>query len=260
MTGSGFLNGLTTVTFGSGITVEKVTVQNSSTLTATITIAGDAAVGGRVISVTNPPPGGGAVTLAGKFTVLPENPVPAIESASPSSAQRRDILDVTLTGSGFVPDLTAVSFGPDITVNALEVHSPTSLTANIRIGSGATLGIREVSASNAAPGGGSGVLTNGFTVLQENPAPSVAVALPDFASAGVSTDVTLVGSGFVQGLTSVSFGPGITVNSVNVVMWTSLIVNITIAADAAKGPRNVTVTNPAPGGGTFIMNDGFVVM
>lgn len=260
LTGSGFVNGLTTVAFGPGISVNKVDVQSSTALTATISIGGAAALGARDVSVTNPAPGGGSATLAAAFTVLPVNPAPAITGASPSSGQRRDVFDVTLTGSGFIQNVTTVTFGPDITVNTVQVNSPTSLTANIRIGSAATLGARSVSASNPAPGGGTGTLTNGFTVLQENPAPSATLIIPDNAPRGVTTNVTLIGTGFVQGLTSVSFGPGIQVNSVTVVFWTSLIANITIAPDAAPGPRNVTVTNPAPGGGTFIMNDGFVVM
>jgi hypothetical protein len=260
LTGSGFLMGSTTVTFGSGVSVNRVAVASSTALTATITIASGASLGPRNVSVTNPPPGGGSSVFAGGFTVLQENPAPSIASASPSTGQRRDILDVSLTGSGFIPNLTTVTFGPDITVNAVQINGPTSLTANIRIGSAASLGTRDVSATNAAPGGGTGTLPNGFTVLQENPAPSVTMALPDFAPADVTTNITLIGSGFVQGLTSVSFGADITVNSVNVVFWTSLIANITIGKNAAKGPRNVSVTNPAPGGGTFIMNDGFIVM
>jgi hypothetical protein len=259
LTGSGFLSGLTTVTFGPDVTVNTVSVQSSTALTATVTITAAAALGPRAISVTNPAPGGGNFTLAGGFTVLAENPVPAIASASPGTGQRRDNLDVTLGGSGFVPNLTTVSFGPDITVNTVQVNSPTSLTANIRIGGAATLGARDVSVANPAPGGGTAVLTGGFTVLQENPPPSVTSALPDFASTGVTTNVLLTGSGFVQGLTSVSFGPDITVNSVNVFFWTSLIANITIAPNAAKGTRHITVSNPPPGGGTFIMNDGFDV-
>lgn len=259
LTGSGFLSGLTTVTFGPDVTVNTVAVQSSTSLTAAVTIAAPAALGPRGISVTNPPPGGGSFTLAGGFTVLAENPAPAITGASPGTGQRRDMLDVVLTGSGFVPNLTTVSFGPDITVNTMQVNSPTSLTANIRIGGAATLGARDASVANPAPGGGTATLPGGFTVLPENPAPSVTSALPDFATAGATTNVLLTGSGFVQGMTSVSFGADISVNSVNVIFWTSLIANITVAPNAAKGTRHITVSNPPPGGGTFIMNDGFEV-
>ena len=47
---------------------------------------------------------------------------------------------------------------------------------------------------------------------------------------------------FVQGATSVSFGAGVRVNSVNVTNATSLTVNIPIEAGAALGGRTLTVT------------------
>jgi hypothetical protein len=260
LTGSGFRAGLTTVTFGPGVDVNGIAVHSPTALTATVSIAATASLGARNVAVTNPSPGGGSAVLAGGFTVLPEHPVPSVLAADPATAQRRETLDVTLTGTGFVQDVTAVSLGPEITVNTVRVDDSTSLTANVRIGSAAALGTRDVSVTNGAPGGGTGTLSNGFTVLQENPPPSATMALPDIAPAGVTANVTLLGSGFVQGLTTVSFGADITVNSVTVIFWTSLVANITIAADAAPGPRGVSVTNPAPGGGTFVMNDGFTVL
>jgi hypothetical protein len=260
VTGSGFLTGATAVTFGEGVRVDDVTVESPTALTATVTIAADTELGARHVTVTNPPPGGGTSRLEAGFTVEPENPSPAVTGVEPNAGQRRDRLDVVLTGSGFVPGLTAPSFGPDVVVHEVQVQSATSLTAEISIGSGATLGARAVWASNPPPGGGTGSLPDGFTVLEENPPPTATAALPDAGSRGMTLTVTLVGSGFVQGLTSVSFGEGITVNSVNVVFWTSLNASITIAASAETGPRDVTVTNAPPGGGTFIMHDGFTVL
>jgi hypothetical protein len=259
LTGSGFLAGVTTVSFGSNVTVNNVTVRSGTALTANISIGAGAALGARNVSVANPPPGGGSATLPAGFTVLPVHPAPDIGSASPDAVQRRDELDVTLTGSGFLPGLTTVTFGPDITVNDVTVVGPASLTANIRIGSGAALGSRDISVSNPAPGGGTVALKDGITILEENPAPTVTDALPDSGIRGTALTVVLLGSGFVQGLTSVSFGEDITVNSVTVVFWTSLSVNITIGSTASPGRRDVAVTNAAPGGGTFIMRNGFLV-
>lgn len=259
LTGSGFMPGATTVSFGSRITVSNVSVASPTSLTARISIAADAALGARNVSVTNPGPGGGAATLAGGFTVLAANPPPAVTVATPNAVQRKDRRDVALTGSGFLPGLTTVSFGPDITVHEVQVNSPTSLTANISIGAGASLGTRSISATNPAPGGGTGTLADGFAVLEENPAPTLTGTFPSFGVRGFTLNVTLLGSGFVQGLTTVSFGDDIVVNSVNVVFWTSLTANITIAPGAATGMRSISVTNASPGGGTFIMHDGFSI-
>lgn len=259
LTGSGFMDGATAVTFGPGVSVNDITVHGATTLTVAIVIAADAELGARDVTVTNPGPGGGHTSLAGAFTVLPENPTPTIDSASPSAVQRRDARDVTLTGSGFLADVTSVTFGPDIAVDDVQVIGPTSLIASIRISAGAALGSRDIAVTNPAPGGGTGTLEDGFTVLEENPAPSATAVLPEIGLRGATMNVTLVGSGFVQGLTSVSFGPDITVNSLTVHLWTSLSVNITIGADAALGRRDVSVTNAPPGGGTFIMHDAFTV-
>jgi hypothetical protein len=260
VTGSGFLTGATEVSFGEGVRVDDITIESSTALTATLSIAANAELGARDVTVTNPPPGGGTARLADGFTVLEENPAPTVSGADPSAGQRRDRLDVTLTGTGFVEGLTTPGFGPDITIHEVRVDDDTSLTANISIGSAATLGARAVTVINPAPGGGTGTLPDGFTVLEENPAPTATAVIPDAGAQGTTLTVTLVGSGFVQGLTSVSFGAGITVNSVTVVFWTSLNASITIAADAEVGPRDVAVTNAPPGGGTFIMHDGFMVL
>jgi hypothetical protein len=257
--GSGFAPGMTTVSLGSGITLGPVQVNSATSIAVRATIAAATQLGARDIAVAIPGPGGGTATLAGGFTVLPEHPAPAVTAASPDAGQRRDQFDVRLTGTGFVPNVTTVSFGPGVTVNSVQVHEATSLTANIRIGADAELGSRAVTVTNGPPGGGTAMRANAFTVLEENPAPGATRALPESGRRGSTLSVIVLGSGFVQGLTSVSFGDGISVNSVTVVFWTSLSANITIAPDAALGPRNVTVTNPAPGGGTFIMNDGFHV-
>ena len=57
-------------------------------------------------------------------------------------------------------------------------------------------------------------------------------------------DVEIAGTltSFLQGKTSVSFGDGITVNSVTVVNPTVLIANITVAVTALTGPRDISVT------------------
>jgi hypothetical protein len=259
LTGSGFMDA-TTVSFGPDISVSAVTVSSATSLTATIGIPAGATLGPRDVTVTNPAPGGGSATRTGGFTVLPEHPQPTIDDIEPSTMQRQDTRDVTLTGSGFVPGVTTVSFGPDITIEEVRVTSPASLTATVRIHASATLGTRPVSVINPAPGGGTATLSDRFTVLQENPPPSASEVIPAVGLRGATLNVTILGSGFVQGLTSVSFGQGIAVNAVNVALWTSLTANITIASDAQPGPRDVSVHNSPPGGGTFILHNAFRVL
>src|SRR6185369_12101433 len=83
-----------------------------------------------------------------------------------------------------------------------------------------------------------------FTV-QAPPAqpPTLTNVQPNFGVAGNAVGVTLTGTNFVAGATTVVVsGTGITVGTPNVTGPTSLTVTLTIAANAATTARNVTVT------------------
>jgi hypothetical protein len=80
---------------------------------------------------------------------------------------------------------------------------------------------------------------------------------PASAIRGNTLDVTVTGENFEEG-SSVSFGIGIRVNTVTFTSGTELTVNITIAASAALGDRDVTVTNPNGRSGSLL--NGFEVL
>src|SRR5205807_6147233 len=92
------------------------------------------------------------------------NPAPTLTSIAPTSGNISDTLDVVFNGTNYISGVTTVNLGANITVNSVTVNSSIKLTANITIGSGATVGPRNVSMTNPAPGGGTATLTNGFTV------------------------------------------------------------------------------------------------
>src|SRR5205823_3408193 len=92
------------------------------------------------------------------------NPTPTLTSISPTNGNLGDTFDVVFNGTNYIQGVTTVSFGTNITINSVTVSSSIKLTANITIGSGATVGQRNVSVTNSAPGGGTATLTNGFTV------------------------------------------------------------------------------------------------
>jgi len=88
------------------------------------------------------------------------------------------------------------------------------------------------------------------------PTPATVISLTsNSGNQGQTLDVTIAGANFT-GATAVSFGDGITVNRFNVSNDTQITANITIAADAAPGTRDVSVTTPA-GAGT--LTGGFTV-
>src|SRR2546428_4357741 len=89
-TGSDYISGVTTVDFGSNITVNSTTVTSTTSLTANITITATAPTGARTVTVTNPNPGGGSATAS----VTVDNPAPTLTSIAPTSGTRLQTLDV----------------------------------------------------------------------------------------------------------------------------------------------------------------------
>lgn len=111
-------------------------------------------------------------TLTGSpvsFTTTATNPLPTLLSLSPNRGGRGSRINVTITGTNFLADVTTVSFGADITVNSQSVSSATQIAANISISSTASTGGRDVTVTNAGPGGGTSTLTNGFTIDSSTP-------------------------------------------------------------------------------------------
>jgi hypothetical protein len=95
------------------------------------------------------------------FTI--NNPAPTLTSIAPDNGNLSDTLDVVFNGTNYISGVSSVSFGADTTVNSVTVNSSTKITANITIGSGATVGARNVSVINSTPGGGTSA-TQSFTV------------------------------------------------------------------------------------------------
>ncbi len=242
LAGTNFL-GVTTVSFGSGITVNSFTVDSATQISASISVSGSATVGARDVSVTN---AAGTGTLTSGFTVDPAPPT--IGSASPNQGVQAQTENVTISGTYFT-GATSVDFGADITTNSFTVDSATQITANITIGAGAAPGLRDFSVTTP---GGTATLTNGFTVLT---LPVISGVSPVEADQGQALTVTITGTGFT-GVTAVDFGSGIAVNSYTVDNATQISASISVNDSATVGARDVSVTNAA---GTGTLTSGFTV-
>ena len=164
---------------------------------------------------------------------------------------------VTLNGAftNFTPGVTTAFFGAGITVGTVTVNGPSLASVPITIAAGAQVGLRSVSVST-----GSEVVTllNAFTVLQG--VASVSGIDPNAGQLGLTRDVSITGAftNWQSGITSVSYGAGVTVNSNVVNSPTSLTTNVTIDGAATLGPRDVVVTTgtevlTVPGG--FVVTD-----
>jgi len=250
LSGSNFVSGATVQVSGSGVTASSVSFVNSTTITAVFTVAGGATVGARSVTVTNPGPGGGA-SGSQTFTVnAASNPVPVLSSISPNSGQQGQAVNVTLSGSNFVSGATVQVSGSGVTASSVSFVNSTTITAVFTVAGGATVGARSVTVTNPGPGGGaSGSQTFTVTVPQ-NPVPVITSLNPNSANQGATNvDVQILGSNFVAGGSLGITGVGITVNSAFFISSTQLSMNLTIAADAPLGARDVFVINPGPGGG-----------
>ncbi len=233
LTGTNFIPGATTLTVsGSGVIGTSVNVVSGTSLTANFIVDPSAALGTRSITVSTVSGTSGSVT----FTVNPG--APSLSSINPTSGNRGTSVAVTLTGTNFVAGVTTITVsGSGVTGTSVNVTSGTSLTATLVIDSTADLGGHNVTVSTAA--GSSGPIL--FAV--NPPAPTLTLINPASGAQGTAVPVTLGGTNFVAGATSVAIsGSGIIGSSVTVVSSTSMTALFVIDAAAPTGSRSITVT------------------
>ncbi len=144
--------------------------------------------------------------------------------------------------------------GSGVTVTNVVVGSRTSLTANFVLDPAAATGARTVTVTTASGTSGPRI----FTVNLPPPgAPTLTSVTPNQGIQGTTVAVTLTGTNFVVGATTVAVsGGGVTVNNVVVGSSTSLTANFVLDPAAAAGARSVTVTTAAgtSGAQTFTIN------
>ena len=250
VTGTGFVSGATTSFSGSNITVNSTTFVSATTLTVNISISSGALVGTRAITVTNPDAGNG--TSGSIFTV---NAAPTVTAVSPTSRDAGAVnQNLTITGTNFITGATVAFSTNGITVNSTTFNSATSLSVNISISSGATVGTRTITVTN----GDGSVVTSG-SIFTVNAAPTVTAVSPSSRAQGTSNQsLTVTGTNFITGATATFSATGITVNSTTFVNATSLTVNVTVASNAATGAGTISVLNgdgsTATSGSIFTVN------
>ncbi len=96
-----------------------------------------------------------------------------------------------------------------------------------------------------------------FAVI--NPSPTVTKVTPSSGRRGQILSVSILGTGFLPGVTTVSFGDMIA-TSTSVRSWTELAVTVSIDTAAATGDRDVYIFNGSPGGGVGSLAGAFVVI
>jgi hypothetical protein len=238
ITGTNFVNGAVVRWNGSD---RPTTFVSSTQLTAAIPASDVATAGTASVTVFNPAPGGGMSNTA-TFTIQASNPTPTITVISPATTVAGSGgFTLTITGTNFVNGSVVRWNGSDRTTGFV---SSTVLTATIPASDVATAGTASVTVFNPAPGGGT---SNTATFTITNPSPTISSISPATAVAGSGGfTLTITGTNFVNSAKVRWNGSD---RPTTFVSSTRLEAAIPASDVATAGTANVTVFNPAPGGG-----------
>lgn len=181
----------------------------------------------------------------GDGNVQPSNPLPMLTSVSPTSALAGSAaFTLTANGAAFVSASTVHWNGASRPTTFV---SSTQLTAAISAGDIANAGTVQITVVSPGPGGGTSSAI-AFTINPVVPVPTITSLDPPGVVAGrPSFDLVVSGSGFVQGSTLKWNGAD---RATTFVSATQVKATIAAADVATPGSVLVTVTNPAPNGGT----------
>jgi hypothetical protein len=231
LTGTNLVAGATIGLSGTGISVSNTTVVSATQMTATLTVASNAATGPYQVMVTT----SGGTSSAKPFTVSPSLP-PTLTSISAASAVQGQSVPVTLTGICFIAGATIGLSGTGIVVSNTAVVSGTQITATFTIAGNATAGVRNVTVTTSA--GISGAQT--FTVSAASP--TFTAISPNSGVHGLNVPVTLTGANFITGATIGLSGTGVAVSNTVVINATQISALFAIAGNATVGVQNVSIT------------------
>jgi IPT/TIG domain len=232
--GSNFTAGSTVnvVAPANGLTVTGVTIVSPTQINATFNTTATATIGPRSITVTNP----GGTSGPATYTVLG----PVLTSIAPTSAPRGQgaAIPVDIFGSGLTGASAVTVSGGGITVGPITVVSDTQISTTFTISATAAGTARTVTVT--APGG----VSNSVAFTVTIPAtPTLASISPATGVRGTTVPVTLTGTNFITGETTVAVsGTGVTVSGVTVTSPTTVTATFTISTTATLSARTVTVT------------------
>ena len=188
-----------------------------------------------------------AVAIFSQPTLASTNPV------APSVRGQGAISTIQVTGTGYADGLTA-DFGPGTTVRSVTVNSPTSADVSLAVAPDAALGTRTVQLTSAD--GATASRADAFTVAA---APVVTDLTPATGKRSDVVHAVLTGSGFVAGGDFAIIVAGVTVtNPVVSADGKSVSADLTVASNAASGPRSLFLIN-ADGGRASKLNAFSVV-
>jgi len=245
VTGTGILSGASVVWSGGPFAANAnvpTTVVSQTQATATIDAGLFILPGAYDVSISNPPPGGGATPNLVPFTVtVGTYPVPTISYFNPPQ--------VVAGGAAFTMQVVGNNFASTavLQVNGsarpTTVIFPNQLSAQIPASDIAAAGTAHITVSNPTPGGGPSAPAV-LTIATPNPVPTITSISPTSGETGFGAHVIINGTNFVA-LPNVYFN-GTFVGS-SFISSTQLTTDFNIG-NLTPGVYPLTVVDPFPGG------------
>ena len=241
VTGSKFVAASSVKWNGAGLTTTFV---SATQLTALVPASDLLNGGAQAVTVVNPTPGGGTSNSA-SFTVVAANPLPALTSLEPSSvAAGSSPFTLIVTGSAFVPASVVDWNGAALATTYVSATQLTALVPALDLGSA---GAATVTVTTPAPGGGTSNAST-FTINSVNPVPTLSSLSPTSVTAGSAAfSLSVTGTGFVPASLVEWNGVGLATTYVSATQLTALVPAAVLLSAATP---SVSVSTPAPGGGT----------
>lgn len=243
--GTGFVSGARVLWNGFGI-YTNTTFISGTQLTAALSDSVLTSQGTATITVQNPD---SSTSNGVMFTItapVASNPVPSLTSISPTNATAGGAaFTLTVNGSNFISSSVVQWNGSS---RATTFVSSNQLAAAITAADiGSTSGPVQVTVFNPTPGGGTSSPLNFSINATSNPAPVITSVSPLSATVGgAAFTLTVTGSNFIS--SSVVQWNGSS-RATTFVSSTQLTAAITAADIITAGSAQVTMFNPAPGGG-----------
>jgi hypothetical protein len=258
LTGSGtsFAPGSTVGVGGTGVQASAVDVQSPTRIAVTLTVAADAALGLRDVTVSSG--SGKTATGIGALEIVAAPATATLLSVAPASLAAGTTEDVTISGALTHFGATTVpAFGADVQVNHVTAGSATSLVANVTVAPAAAAGLRSVRVTTGAED-----LTyeGAFVITPAVPVPRLTGVSPRSGARGSTVEVEITGAdtAFVDGASAALVsGDGVQVLSTGVTGPTEAFAQLTIAPDAPLGLRDLTVRT---GDREAVLRDSFDVV
>jgi IPT/TIG domain len=235
VSGTNFRSG-STITFGG--TPIPTTFVSPTSLEGTLAASFLQGSGNFPVGVMNPGPAGAPATGPGAFAIT--NALPVLTSVAPAQISAAALATtVILGGTGFAANSSATAGGTSlatayVSATTLSVTIPPSLLK---------AGTLPITVANPAPGGGTSYALN---LAVGNPIPIVTSVSPSSLTATQTNAVlTVTGNNFAPNAVIAVGGANLPTTFVSSTQLTA-----PLAPPLPLGKPAVTVTNPAPGGGS----------